>query len=119
MIKHIRQATEEEINKIRDSSDLMPGHTQVFALDSDAGGADIAVVRNCVEVNPVIYAEGTNDVRRARFLYALEERLLGAGIDRYYFQLKADDEHYIKVVKSWGAEQVSPHPELRMLKVIK
>lgn len=119
MIKHIRIATAEEIDKIRDKSDLMPGHTQILALDSDAGGADLAVVRNCVEINPVIYAEGTNDVRRSRFLYALEERLLGAGIDRYYTQIPAADGHYLKVAKNWGFEEVSTSPEIRVLKVIK
>jgi len=118
-MQHIRVATEEEVNKIRDKSDLMPGYTQVLALDNDKGSADLAVVRNCYELNPVIYAEGTNDLRRARFLYSLEERFLGAGVDRYYFMLQADDAHYIKVAKSWGAEQVSPHAEVRMLKVIK
>jgi hypothetical protein len=118
-MNHIRVATEAEIEAIRVKSDLLPGHTQILALDNDKGGADIAVVRNCFELNPVIYAEGTNDMRRARFLYALEERFLGAGVDRYYFQLDAANEHYIKVAKAWGAEEVSPHPEIRMLKVIK
>ena len=118
-MKHLRLATEEEINAIRDRSDLMPHHTQVLALDGDAGTPDIAVVRDCIEVNPVVYGSSTNDLRRARFLYALEERLLGAGVDRYYFQLDASNLHYIKVAKAWGAEQVSPHPEVRMLKVIK
>ena len=117
-LRHIRLASEDEVNAIRDKADLMPGHTSVLALDNAQGEADIAVVRQCVELNPVIYAKSTNDLRRVRFLYALEERFLGAGIDKYYFQLKADDEHYIKVAKSWGAEQVSPFPEVRMLKVI-
>lgn len=117
-MNHIRLATEAEIDSIRDKSDILPGHTQVLALDNKEGGADLAVVRNCVELNPVVYADGTNDLRRARFLYALEERFLGAGVDRYYFQLDAADAHYIKVAKSWGAQQVSPHPEFRMLKVI-
>jgi hypothetical protein len=118
-MKHVRVATPEEIEAIKDKADLMPGHTQILALDNEKGGADIAVVRNCFELNPVIYAEDTNDMRRARFLYALEERFLGAGVDRYYFQLDATKEHYIKVAKAWGAEQVSLQPELRMLKVIK
>jgi hypothetical protein len=118
-MRHLRLATEEEINAIREKSDLLPQHTTVLALDADSGTPDIAVVRNCWEVNPVIYGSATNDHRRARFLWALEERLLGGGIDRYYFQLDASNEHYIKVAKSWGAEQVSPHPELRMLKEIK
>jgi hypothetical protein len=118
-LRHIREATPEEIEKIRDKSDLMPGLTRIFALDNDSGGADIAVVRNCVEVNPVIYAEGTNDQRRARFLYSLEERLLGAGVDRFYSQFDATNEHYLKVAEHWGYERVSPHPEIRMLRIIR
>src|SRR6266478_748146 len=119
MLQHIRLATEEEVNAIRDKSDLMPGHTQVFALDAEQGTPDIAVVRNCFEINPVIYGNGTNDIRRAKFLWALEERLLGAGVDRYYTQIPAEDEHYLKVALHWGAERVSPTPEIRILKVIK
>lgn len=118
-LKHIRLATEDEINTIRDKSDLLPGGTQVLALDNDKGGADLAVVRRCVELNPVIYADETNDLRRARFVYALEERFLGAGIDRYYFQVDVSKTDYINTLKHWGAEQVSPVPEYRFLKVIK
>lgn len=118
-MNHIRLATAEEIEAIRDKSDLLPGGTRVLALDNDKGQADIAVVRNCYELNPVIYAEGTTDPRRARFLYALEERFLGAGIDRYYTQIPAGDEEYIKAAQHWGFERVSPAPEIRMLKVIK
>lgn len=118
-MRHLRIATPEEVEAIRDKSDLLPEHTQILAWDNARGGADIAVIRNCFEVNPVIYAEGTNDVRRAKFLFALEERLLGAGVDRYYFELDASNSHYIKVAENFGAQQVSPHPEIRMLKVIK
>jgi len=118
-LAHIRPATEDEILAIKDCSDILPGRTQILALDDGHGDRDIAVVRNCVERNPVIYAKNTNDLRRVRFLYSLEERLLGAGIDRYYFQLNAADAHYIKVAENFGAQQVSPHPEIRMLKVIK
>jgi len=119
MLKHIRVATPEEIETIREKADLMPNRTTVFALDADAGTPDLAVVRECFETNPVVYGSATNDHRRARFLWALEERLLGAGIDRYYAQFDASKEHYISVAKAWGFEQVSPVPEIRMLKVIK
>lgn len=119
LIPHIRLATKDEIDKVKEKSDPVLGHTQFLALDSDTGGVDIAVVRNCFEVNPIIYAEGTNDIRRAKFLWGLEERLLGAGIDRYYFQIDSSKEHYIKTVKHWGAEQVSEVPEFRFLKIIR
>lgn len=119
MIKHIRQATVEEIEKIRDKSDLMPGHTQILAMDSDSGGADIAVVRNCFEINPIIFGEGVSDRRKLLFLHLLEERMLGAGVDRYYSQVPAADTHYKAVLEKLGFEQISPTPEYRILKVIR
>ena len=118
-MKHIRLATKDEVDRIRDRADLLPGSTQILALDAEKGSPDVAVIRQCFEINPIIYGEHTNDIRRARFLWALEERLLGAGVDRYYFQLDASNEPYMEVAKNWGAEQVSPHPEFRFLKVIK
>ena len=118
-MRHSRLATAEEVEAIKDKADLLPGHTQVLALDAEKGTPDLAVVRQCVELNPVIYGSETTDARRARFLYGLEERFLGAGVDRYYFQIDASQAEYIKTIKHWGAEQVSPQPELRFLKVIK
>jgi hypothetical protein len=118
-LKHIRMATVEEVDGIRDRADLIPDNTWVLAMDAERGTPDLAVVKRCVEVNPVIYGTETNDIRRARFLYALEERLLTVGADRYYFQVDATKEDYIKTVKHWGAEQISPLPEFRFLKVIK
>lgn len=111
-------ATVEEVQGIRDRADLMPNNAYVLALDADKGTPDLAVIRRCVEVNPIIYGSETTDPRRNRFIYALEERLLGAGVDRYYFQVDASKEDYINTIKHWGAEQISPGPELRFLKII-
>jgi hypothetical protein len=97
----------------------MPDNTYVLALDADKGTPDIAVVRRCIEVNPVIYGSETNDLRRARLMFQLEERLLGAGVQKYYFQIDATKEDYMKTVEHWGAERISPLPEIRFLKEIK
>lgn len=113
MLNHIKLATPEQVNAIKDNSDLMPGGTQVLELDGT-----IAVIRTPVEVNPVHWAKDINDVKRGKFIWGLEERLLGAGIDRYYVQIDAKDERWQKVIKGWGFEQVSPIPELRFLRVI-
>jgi hypothetical protein len=118
-MRHIRLATTEEIDSIRDKADLMPDNTHVLALDADKGSPDIAVVRRCVEVNPVIYGSETNDLRRVRFIYSLEERLLGAGVDRYYSQFDASKEDYMKVMEHYGFERISPQPEYRYLRIIK
>ena len=118
-MKHLRLATLEEIDGIRDRADLMPDNTWVYALDAEKGTPDIAVVRRCVEVNPVIYGSETTDPRRARFVYALEERLLGAGVDRYYSQFDASKEDYMKTMEHYGFERVSSVPEYRYLRLIK
>jgi hypothetical protein len=97
----------------------MPDNTYVLALDADKGSPDIAVVRRCIEVNPIIYGSETTDPRRARFVYALEERLLGAGVDRYYSQFDASKTEYIKTMEHYGFERISPVPEIRMLRIIK
>lgn len=114
MLKHFRLATSEEIEGIRDKSDLMPGHTEVWELDGS-----LAVVRNPVEVNPIIWSPDINDRKKATFMWLLEERLLGAGVDRYYSQIDCKDEHWQKVAENWGFERVSPVPEFRYLRLIK
>jgi hypothetical protein len=118
-MKHIRMATAAEIDEIRPKADLMPDSTYVLALDADRGSPDLAVVRRCVEVNPVVYGSETTDARRVRFIYALEERLLGAGVDRYYSQFDSSKTDYLKVMENWGFERVSSVPEYRYLRIIK
>ena len=115
--KHIRLATKEEIEGIREQSNY-PAQARVLAMDSNVGDPDLAVVKNIIEVDPIVWGARTNDMQRAKFLFALEERLLGAGVDHYFFNIDAADEHYLKVVRHWGAEQCSPHPVVRFQKVL-
>jgi hypothetical protein len=114
LLDHVRLATQEEIDQIADKSDILPGKTQVLAK-----GNIRAVVRFPVEANPIIWGEGTTDRERIAFVYALEERMLGAGFDRYYCQVDAQDDKWQKVIENWGFQQVSPQPELRYLRIIK
>lgn len=116
MIEHVRLATQQEIDEIADKSDILPGKTQVLAK-----GAIRAVVRFPVEVNPIIWGDGTTDKERVAFVYAMEERMLGAGFDRYYTQMPCGDESakWRSVVENWGFERVSPGPEYRYLRIIR
>jgi hypothetical protein len=114
MLSHIRLATEAEIETIKDQSDILPGHTTVLEHEGS-----FAVIRNPVEVNPCIWPKDINDVKKARFIYSLEERLLGAGIDRYYSQIAVEDERWQKVIENWGFQRVSPVAEYRYLRLIK
>lgn len=112
-MKHIRPATLEEVERIKDNSDILPGRTQILEMDKT-----LAVLRFPAEINPVHWAPDATDKHRARFIYSLEERLLGMGIDRYYSQIDATDTKWKAVLEGWGFQQVSPMPEFRMLRII-
>jgi hypothetical protein len=111
MLKHIRAATPEEIEKIRRGSDL--GQGAVLAMDHAEGKTSLAVVRTVVEVDPVYYADDLSAKHKALFIWGLEERLMGANVGHYYFNVSASDEGYAKIVREWGAIQQSAGPELR------
>lgn len=111
-MKKIRLATKEEIDAIRDKADL--DFTQaVWAFPHNDGAADIAVERFVPELDPVIFAPATDDRRKAMFIWGMENIFLGRNVAAYYFNVDAKNEKWINVVKSWGAEQLSPNPELR------
>lgn len=114
MLKHIRVATAEEVEKIKRGSDLGGEPFAVYALENQKGDVDLAVVKQVVEVDPVWYAPSTNDVQKARLQWGLEERLMGAGITRYLCNVKASDERWIKILKEWGFKAQSSEPEIRM-----
>jgi hypothetical protein len=111
MLNHIRAATPEEVERIRKGSDL--GGGSVLALDHQKGQTSLAVLRTVLEVDPVYYAEGLPAKHKALFIWGLEERLIGANVGHYFFNVGAEDEAYAKIVKEWGAVQQSKGPELR------
>jgi hypothetical protein len=111
-MKHIRKATPIEIEAIREKSDLT-GLYSVLALDNH-----LAVVRQVTEIDPVFFAPGANDSQKAKFLWGLEERLMGAGVKEFYFQVVASDERWRGVIEGWGGIQVSPVEEIRYKKVL-
>lgn len=112
MFRHIRVATPEEVEGIRKGSDLN-ANSSVLAWDHENGEKDLAVLRPVWELDPVYYAKGSSAGQKTRFIWGLEERLLGANIQHYYFNVPVEDEQYIKIVKEWGAVQQSRGPELR------
>jgi hypothetical protein len=114
-LKHIRLATPEEIETFKERADLTPT-CSVFALDT-ASGTDFAVVRHCYEVDPYI-TEKPDARRKALFIFALESGMKMLNIDRYYFNIKPQDETFINVAQHWGAQQVSEEPELRFVKTL-
>ena len=109
----IRLATTEEMTAIADKSDITPSSTVITF-----GGKDFAVLRNCFELDPVIFDENTGDKRKLFFLTNLETAMRLQGVREIYFNIKADDEAWMNIAKHWGAEPTSPQPEIRFKKVL-
>ena len=117
MIRAIRLATPEEIERIKAESDLTFTST-VFAFETDSG-VTFAVVRQCWEVDPII-SEGKDDARRkALLMFGLETGFNMLGISEYYFNIDPADETWKSALQHWGAEQVSKEPQLRFKKQLK
>jgi hypothetical protein len=115
ILKHIRLATQEEVESIRDTSNFPPEFA-VFAMDQNPGHPDLAVVKHVVELDPVYFGQDTNDVQKAKFIWGLEERLIGAGVKQYHFSVRDSDERWKKVIASWGGKLLNEFPEARFLK---
>jgi hypothetical protein len=109
----IRYATPEEIKTIEPYSDISSSAAVVTF-----GGKDFAVIRNCNELDPVIFGEETTDKRKLLFLMNLETSLRLQGVREIYFNIRADDETWMNVAKNWGAEATSPQPEIRFKKAL-
>jgi hypothetical protein len=115
-VKHIRLATREEVEALRATSNYTRDSI-VFAMDNNAE-PDFAVVKRIVEAEPFYFGKGTNDVQKARFGWALEERLMGMGVEQYFYSVDAADERWLRVQKSWGAQEVSPGAVIRLQKTL-
>lgn len=110
-MKRLRVATPEEVEKIKESSDLDPTCI-VVALDT-AQGTGLAVIRTAIEVDPVYFAPDWNTKMKTFFVRDIETFLSAKGCISYYFNVDKEAEEWIEHVKHWGAEQISKHPELR------
>lgn len=109
----IRLATPEEVEAIQSKSDITPASTVVTF-----GGKDFAVLRNCFELDPVIFDPETTDKRKLFFLTNLETSMRLQGMREIYFNIHADDADWIKVATHWGASPTSEKPEIRFKKVL-
>lgn len=116
MLEKVRLATPEEVQSIQEHADLTP-RSSVYAFDNDkTGKPDLAVVRQTVEVDPMILAPGSNTTRQAAFGWALENILRAFGATEYYWQVSPLAEEWLKNLEKWGAQIVSKEPELRLRK---
>jgi len=109
----IRLATEEEIQKISENSDLSYA-TSVLSF----GGKDFAVLRNCFEIDPFHFAEDTTVKRMLLFAMNIETSLRLQGVKEVYFNVAARDTKFQEVLDTWGAVSTSKEPEIRYKKVL-
>lgn len=109
----VRLATPEEIETIAASSDLTTASSVITF-----GGKDFAVLRQCMEIDPMHFAPESSTQRRLIFGMNLETMLRLNGVKEVYFNVPVRDEKYIKVLDTWGATPTSKEPELRFKKVL-
>ena len=109
----VRFASPEECEAIAPISDITNASSVITF-----GGKDFAVLRNCFELDPVIFGPETTDRRKALFLMNLETALRIQGLKEVYFEAPIADPQYLEVLKNWGAVQRSNAPELRFKKVL-
>lgn len=107
----LRAATAAEIEKIREHADLDPT-CMVIALDTPQG-AIVGVIRRPVELDPVFFPPELANKYKVIFARDVATGLMFQGATHFYFNIAADDAAWQQAVEGFGAEQVSPHPELR------
>jgi hypothetical protein len=107
----LRLATEAEVETIKENSDLDP--TCVILALTTQVGSPLAVRRVSCEIDPMHFPAQMNFRQRFMFIRDIENMLWGQGIERYYFNINAEDEEWRTVVKNWGAEEVSEKPVIR------
>lgn len=114
----VRLATEAEIKAIVKESDLTPA-SSVVAWGPE-GNADLAVLRQVSEIDPIYFREGCEDRRKLMFIWAIENafRILGTP-DSYYFNVHVEDEKWNKVLENFGAIRTSTAPEYRYKKSLR
>ena len=115
-MNRIRLAKPEEIDKIKEHSDIDAG-CSVLALDTHLG-TGLAVRRVCEEIDPLVCPEEWNTKLRAVFIRDIETVMAAQGIPHYYFNVLVEDEKWQEVIKTWGAEQLSTAPEYRFKRVL-
>ena len=115
-MNQLRAATPQEIESIKVNSDLDPT-CLVVAMDTPQG-AILGVIRRPVELDPVHFPQGLDDRYKVLFARDVSTGLMFQGVTHFYFNVDAGDTAWQNVIKKWGAEAVSPAPEIRFKKVV-
>lgn len=113
-LPRFRPATQEEVATLT-NGDIGPG-CSVLALDNPEGKPDLVVLRQCLEVDPMYFADTTSNRRKALLMMLLENMLSFTGVQAYYFNIHEADVPWRDTAKQWGATEISTAPEFRYKK---
>lgn len=105
-LEKIRPATLQEVETIKESSDLTP-LSQVLAM-----GDSLAVWRIANELDPFHFGTASNS-QKYMFMWGLQNLLRGSGATEIYFNVLTEDAHFQQIVENMGAEKISKGPEYR------
>lgn len=118
MIPPIRPATKEEIETIAAESDLTPT-SAVWAWPQEGKLSDMAVVRQCMEIDPMHFAPTSASHRKAFFAWGLFNMLRVSGVNEIYFNIDTEGmEDYISILEKMGAQKTSAKPQYRFKLVL-
>lgn len=113
MIPFIRPATEEEVEPIKEGSDLT-GSTSVWAWPNDKGATDLAVIRQALEIDPVHFAETSGNQRKLMLFWAVCNMLKASGTREVYFNINSEGtEDYQAILEKMGASKLNAKPQYR------
>lgn len=113
MIPFIRPGTPEEVEEIRSKSDLTASST-VWSWPNEKATPDTAVIRQCMEIDPVFFSPTASPHRKAFFFWGLCNMLKATGSRELYFNIDAEgSEDYVAVLEKMGAKRTTDKPQLR------
>lgn len=113
MIPFIRPGTPEEVEEIRSKSDLT-ATSAVWSWPNEKSSPDIAVIRQCLEIDPVHFSASSSPHRKAFFFWGLCNMLKATGTREIYFNIDAEgSEEYSAVLEKMGAHRTTDKPQLR------
>ena len=112
-ISLVRPASSEEVEQVKPTADLTPT-SAIWAWPDGDKPSDLAVIRQCMEIDPVYFAPQSGNSRKAMFFWVLLNMLKSQGSKEIYFNVDASgDESYISLLERMGAKRVSPEPQIR------
>lgn len=113
MIPAVRLATPEEVEKIRETSDLTNA-TSVWVWPNEGKDSDMAVVRNCLEIDPMHFGKDSGHQRKALWGWTLFNMLRSNGVKEIYFNIDAEGmEDFTSILEKMGASRTTAKPQYR------